>query len=989
MKQLYLSTILIVMIIFSTFAQSPLETSFSKAKEAASQNWQDQAIQFLNEQAYSFKQLANEEYAAYNANDKYLFATIAKRYTINKMQAEGSLSLWNITFDLQSVNKGGSNLVNNGAFVNTFFQKERIRYSNSAVSIEYINDTTGTRQNFIIQEKPAGKESLSVVMNITTDFDIKLINKQGIGFYKPGAQEYELAYDGLKVWDAHRKPLPAHMELLDDQSIQLVVNDESATYPITIDPLNHTPRWTTSADGVLPSILNNLQLQVNAAYGYTVAGVGDVNGDGFDDIAVGAPAAVDIISSTSILQAGAVFVYFGSATNFPVAPSRVLRATTRVANALFGYSIAGGNITGDGRSDIIVGAPLDQFQTAAAGSLFNVTVTAGRVYVFRGEDLTSISVPSPFLTLNLNGTDFFSAGILGVLLSNINVNGLFGYSVAATEDMNGDGRGELLIGAPGYLGTSLLSVRSGAAFVYYSSNLSTNTPVQLQTPNPSLLGLVDLPLANTGSLLFGYSVDGAGDFNGDGRPDLVVGAPAGVNLNTLGGIFSGQVLGGSAYVYYGAATGVTQSVGTRLQASPSGLLSNTANFFGFNVRGARTATGARSGAILIGAPSGNVLSNVLNGLRLSAGSVSVFKQRTSTPSTSLSADQTISSPRGNSLLSILAGQSLSVSALFGASLDNVLDVNCDNINDIIVGEPLSTGVGLIGADVAGGAAFVFTGRGDGTYNTTPYFTMTTVVSTDVGVNAASLLGFSVAGTQRNRSRQGIPPFLVGAPGRSLDFGTGLLDLGTTLGTLFSFTSGNNGLGKAYGFDAPVCQVLPVTIIQFKAEKSNNKVGLTWTTADESEISHYEVLHSIDGINYKSIGIVFSASEQLTNRYAFSHESPSTGTNYYKLKIIENDRSFNYSSIATVRFNEGLLNMVIAPNPVLDIIKVQLTGLTSDIYVFELVNANGQVQLRKNVTIARSSHTEVMPVDGIAAGVYTLTIYNKAGHRIQSQKIIKQ
>jgi hypothetical protein len=130
-----------------------------------------------------------------------------------------------------------------------------------------------------------------------------------------------------------------------DGKVSIIVNDINAVYPITVDPLNQTPDWTTSASGVLPTLLN--QLAVDAAYGFSVAGLGDVNGDGFADVGVGAPALVDIISGTgSIASVGGVFVFFGSASGLPTIPSAKLQPTTLVAGALFGFSLAGGDITG-------------------------------------------------------------------------------------------------------------------------------------------------------------------------------------------------------------------------------------------------------------------------------------------------------------------------------------------------------------------------------------------------------------------------------------------------------------------------------------------------------------------------------------------------------------------------------------------------------------------------------------------------------------------
>ncbi|MES1221294.1 MAG: integrin alpha, partial [Bacteroidota bacterium] len=239
--------------------------------------------------------------------------------------------------------------------------------------------------------------------------------------------------------------------------------------------------------GLLSSLLSNLQMKT-ALYGFVVTSLGDVNGDGFGDVAISAPGLVDIFSGTGSMAAvGAVFVYYGTFSGLPATPSKTLQPNTAVEGALFGFSVDAGDVTGDGRNDIIIGAPMDKYtvhvQTAllggpplGTGPLYgNLEVKAGKVYVYKSEDLPSGSNPTSFLEIKL-GNSFFSPGLLGVLGSNINVSALFGYSVAATDDLNGDSKADIVIGAPSYVGTNLLSVQNGNAFVYYSDNLGTTTP---------------------------------------------------------------------------------------------------------------------------------------------------------------------------------------------------------------------------------------------------------------------------------------------------------------------------------------------------------------------------------------------------------------------------------------------------------------------------------------------------------------------------------
>ncbi|MEO7305810.1 MAG: Ig-like domain-containing protein [Ferruginibacter sp.] len=783
-----------------------------KSSIPVTHGWQAKAQQYIAESEYFFRTF-DDQYAAANRKQKIAFTAVGTVFTIYPMQYEAvaKSKQWNSSIELLNIKKQSAAGVISQTPVITS-KNDHLLFKYEGFKIEYLNTENGLRQNFLIDSKPDGNEKLQVSLKIKGDL-IPSISAGGmLVLTDKQTGKSILKYDDLKVWDADKKLLPASMELHGENELVLVVDDANAVYPVTVDPLTHAAEWTTSANGILPALLTNFQLQVDAIYGFNVAGLGDVNGDGFDDIAVGAPGCIDIIAGpTTIAGAGAVFVYFGSATGPSTTPDKVLRATTPIANALFGFSIAGGNVVGNVRNDIIVGAPGESYTATVGGLPTTATVTAGKVYVFRGEDLSAAGNPSPFLSVSLNGAAFFDNGFFGILASNIAINALFGFSVAATEDMNGDGLGEVIVGSPGYAAASilpLLPVRVGTALVYYSTNLATNTPTQLVAPTAALLGI---PVINTNGLLFGFSVDGLGDYNQDGQKDVIVGAPAGANL-----VPPTNLLGGSAYIYTGTGAGVNTTYYAHLRATPS-LIGTVANLFGYSVRGVRDANAVRNGNVLVGAPSGNVLSNVIGALRLKTGTVNVFTSTNVAPNSAGELpDQSFSSPRGNSLLSILFGQNLDVSALFGASIDNMLDVNCDGINDIIVGEPLSTGVGIINTNAVGGAVNIFLGKANGTYQTTTFWALENNTDVPFGINAASLLGYSVAGARHVRGPSNGVRALIGAPGAMLDFSTGIFNLGATFGTLFGFVAGNNGLGKAYLYGYDNCGLI-----------MNPDVNITW------------------------------------------------------------------------------------------------------------------------------------------------------------------
>jgi hypothetical protein len=207
-----------------------------------------------------------------------------------------------------------------------------------------------------------------------------------------------------------------------------------------------------------------------ATFGTSVSAAGDVDGDGFGDVVVGAPGA------------STVLVFYGNLSGLGA------RTPTTITGPVstFGASVAAaGDVDGDGYGEIIVGAP-----------------GAGRAYVYRGTS---------------TGIDTTAAWAL------VSAGGNFGYSVGSAGDVNADGFADVIVGDP----------NQGEARIYQGA----------------AAGLGAVPVAArtlTGSNDFGWAVAGAGDVNGDGYTDVIVGAPGAKR----------------AYVYVGSATGTTATAVT-------------------------------------------------------------------------------------------------------------------------------------------------------------------------------------------------------------------------------------------------------------------------------------------------------------------------------------------------------------------------------------------------------------------------------------------
>jgi hypothetical protein len=250
--------------------------------------------------------------------------------------------------------------------------------------------------------------------------------------------------------------------------------------------LSVSPNWTAESD------------QASSYFGYSVASAGDVNGDGYSDVIVGAATYED---PTSILaNEGTVFVYHGGPSG--LSSSSNWSAAGGQAGASFGLSVASaGDVNGDGYSDVIVGAfTFDNTQT-----------NDGRAQVFHGS--------SNGLSVTANWT-----------VGSTRTDASFGFSVASAGDVNGDGYSDVIVGAKDW-DEGVITDHQGGAFVYLGSSLGLSLTSASNTKGTQLFEY------------YGTSVAGAGDVNGDGYSDVIVGSP---NYDE-----AGQTDEGKAFVYYG------------------------------------------------------------------------------------------------------------------------------------------------------------------------------------------------------------------------------------------------------------------------------------------------------------------------------------------------------------------------------------------------------------------------------------------------------
>lgn len=416
---------------------------------------------------------------------------------------------WEWSLSLSGLRRGREKVTAETAFLHP--RENRVEYRRGDLTEWYVNSPEGLEQGFTLEVRPGGNSPALLGVDLILSGGLIprfAADGQSADFVTSGGERV-LHYASLRVTDATDREVPSLMQGFREGAtggIRLLIDDREALYPLTIDPLLTDPSWTREGN------------QVSAIFGFAVATAGDVNGDGYSDVIIGASG-----FDNGQSDEGRIFVYHGSASGLHASPDWT--AESNNPGAHFGRSLhTAGDVNNDGYSDVIIGAPYWDNPTAGEGGAW--------VYLGSKSGLDQVGARPSGTPANADWSAESNQG-----------DAYFGNSVSPAGDVNGDGYGDVIVGALGY---SNPQTKEGRVFVYYGDSYGLPAAASWTAESDYVNAEI------------GRSVGMAGDVNGDGYGDIIVGAWKYENMTASEG---------AAFVFHGSASGLNN--GSRPVGYPS------------------------------------------------------------------------------------------------------------------------------------------------------------------------------------------------------------------------------------------------------------------------------------------------------------------------------------------------------------------------------------------------------------------------------------
>jgi hypothetical protein len=174
--------------------------------------------------------------------------------------------------------------------------------------------------------------------------------------------------------------------------------------------------------------------------------------------------------------------------------------------------------------------------------------------------------------------------------------------------------------------------------------------------------------------------------------------------------------------------------------------------------------------------------------------------------------------------------------------------------------------------------------------------------------------------------------------------------------------------------------LPATITKFSGRKLNSSDMLEWTTASEQNNAHFNLQHSTNGVDFKTIAKVNSKAQngnsQTELNYSFEHTTPSLGHNYYRLEQVDIDNQSTINAkIVDLIWGANGSTVSLYPNPTQDVLNIDLYTTKVQNTTVKVLDMSGRVVKQIQARSEAGMSTLSVSLGELSSGVYTVQVYD--------------
>ena len=180
-------------------------------------------------------------------------------------------------------------------------------------------------------------------------------------------------------------------------------------------------------------------------------------------------------------------------------------------------------------------------------------------------------------------------------------------------------------------------------------------------------------------------------------------------------------------------------------------------------------------------------------------------------------------------------------------------------------------------------------------------------------------------------------------------------------------------------------VLPLTLMEFRVTKNNmDKADLMWKTAQEMNVSHFDIERSTDGRKWEKIGVKTATGQQgSVQTYYYKDQSPSEDANYYRLHIMDHDGKSDYSPVRLLVFGEAK-PVRVYPTLARSNSTFYVEGISPEVTLVEIFSNEGRLLQKLRL------YSNTFTVPHLSSGTYHIRIINTSNYTVTGhQKIIVQ